>query len=91
MSSLVRSALIVYALAVVMIAALIFIQPGDNMTMIGHIVLLATTVLGVIRSSQNGRRLTELHDAVNGQTTERVKEAHAAGVAAGRAAREGQE
>ena len=88
MPSLVRPALIVYALAVVMIAVLLFVHPGDNMTGIGHIVLLATTVLGIIRSSQNSRRLDALHDAVNGQATERVSRAHAAGVVAGRAERE---
>lgn len=73
MQSLARSAVAVYTLAVAAIILLEIYHPGDNMTMIGHIVLLATQVLGVIRSSQNGQRLGTLEDAINGQTTERAE------------------
>lgn len=78
------------AIAALIIGAIVVLElsGGDHNTAIGHIIAIGLVLINIVRSSQNGRRLDDLQDAVNGQTTKRVGDAHAAGLAQGRAERD---
>jgi hypothetical protein len=78
------------AIAALIIGAIVVLElaGGDHNTAIGHIIAIGLLLINIARSSQNGQRLGDLHDAINGQTIERIDAAHAAGVAQGRGERD---
>lgn len=78
------------AIAALIIGAIVVLElaGGDHNTAIGHIIAIGLLLINIVRSSQNGQQLGDLHDILNGQTTERVNQAHAEGVAQGRGERD---
>lgn len=84
MQSVTLPAIAIAALIIGGIVVLELFGTGDHNTAIGHIIAIGLVLINIVRSSQNGQRLGTLENAINGQTTERVSQAHVAGAAEGR-------
>lgn len=83
MQSMTRLAVVMTALMIGAIVALEVFHPGDNSIAIGHILTIGipttAALLGLVRSSQNGQRLDDLHEAVNGRMDQQLAQARVAG------------
>lgn len=82
-STMVRLAVIMTALMIGAIVALEVFHPGDNSIAIGHILTIGipttAALLGLVRSSQNGQRLGDLHEAINGRMDQQLAQARQIG------------
>jgi len=79
MQSVTAPAIAIAALIIGGIVALELFGTGDHNTAIGHIIAIGLVLINIVRSSQNGQRLGDLHEAINGRMDEQLEQARQSG------------
>ena len=79
MQSVTAPAIAIAALIIGGIVALELFGTGDHNTAIGHIIAIGLLLINIVRSSQNGQRLGDLHEAINGRMDEQLAQARQIG------------
>jgi hypothetical protein len=60
------------SVAIIAIVALMIFVPGDTSTAVGHVLVIVTSVLTLLRSTANGGKLRALHVDVNDRLSQLI-------------------
>lgn len=73
-STMIRLSVAMTALMIGAIVALEIFHPGDNSVAIGHVLTIGipttAALLGLVKSTETGRKVEAVHRAVNGHDTD---------------------